>query len=44
VEEVLEMAGIVIFIYALLDYMGSEIKQLQVHITASDDPPLVEEE
>ena len=43
-EEVLEMAGIVIFIYALLDYMGSEIKQLQVHITASDDPPLVEEE
>jgi hypothetical protein len=32
VEEALEMAGIIVFVYALLSYMGSELKWIRVRI------------
>ena len=32
VEEVLEMAGIIVFVYALLSYMSSELKWIRVRI------------
>ena len=31
-EEVLEMAGIIVFVYALLSYMSSELKWIRVRI------------
>jgi hypothetical protein len=35
-EELLEMAGIVVFIYALLSYLGSEIHQFSIQFASSD--------
>jgi hypothetical protein len=34
VEELLEMAGITLFLYALLDYIGREFSKLTFHITS----------
>jgi hypothetical protein len=33
VEELLEMTGIVIFIYALLDYIGGQLTTVGFHVT-----------
>ena len=37
-EEFLEMAGIVTFIYALMSYMGSEIRAVSINIEGKDSP------
>ena len=39
VEEFMEMAGIVVFVHALLDYIGSEIRHLHVAVTNSPGAP-----
>ncbi len=36
-EEFLEMLGIVIFIYALLSYMGEHLKELRIVIELSEE-------
>jgi hypothetical protein len=38
VEEFLEMSGIVIFIYALLLYIGSQVRTVYIHIEGKDRP------
>lgn len=38
VEELLEMAGLVVFIYALLDYIGRQFPALHVRVSVSSAP------
>jgi hypothetical protein len=34
IEELLEMAGLVVFVYALLDYIGRQFANVGFHVTS----------
>jgi hypothetical protein len=38
IEELLEMSGLIVFIYALLDYMGRQFPALQLRVSVSSTP------
>lgn len=38
IEEFLEMTGVVLFVYALLDYLARHHNRLEVHLTSKDHP------
>ncbi len=38
VEEILEMVGVIVFIYALLSYIGSHLETIDLRLKIVDNP------
>jgi hypothetical protein len=38
VEEILEMVGVIVFIYALLSYIGSHVETIDLRLKIVDNP------